>query len=188
MSKRKEKAPVSRDLNKRFQNYSYLATQIARGLKGSGVPFQIIELTQWGKIGLWDACNRFNGPEGEFEFYAKVRIRGQIIDEIRKETGYVRRAGPDSQPEYRVVADNDMVDRTLNEDQLTARQLLMKVLIKMSKLTKREEYILVKYYFEGLNHKELAAQLNVSEPRICQIKTKAVGTLLRMTGISVDDL
>ena len=145
-------------------------------------------MIQWGKIGLWDACNRYDGPEEEFIFYAKVRIRGQIIDEIRKETGYVRRAGPDNQPEYRMVFDNDTVDRTLSENQLSARQMLMKVLIRMADLTKREETIILKYYFEGLTQRELAAQLNISEPRVCQIKTKAVERLLEMTGISVSDL
>jgi RNA polymerase sigma factor FliA len=186
--KRKEKAPVSRGFNKRFHKYSYLANQVARGFKGSGVPFQVNELIQWGKIGLWDACNRYEGPEEEFHFYAKVRIRGQIIDEIRKESGYVRRAGSDHQPEYRPVFDSDSVDRTLGEDQLTARQLLMKVMARMADLSKREETILLKYYFEGLTQKELAAQLNISEPRVCQIKTKAVERLLGMTGISVSDL
>ncbi len=188
MFKRKEKAPVSRGFNKRFHKYSYLANQVARGLKGSGVPFQINELIQWGKIGLWDACNRYEGPEEEFVFYAKVRIRGQIIDEIRKEAGYVRRAGVDHQPEYRAIFDNDSVDQTLNENKLAARQLLMKVLVRMADLTKREEAIIVKYYFEGLTQKELAVQLNISEPRVCQIKTKAVERLLGMTGISIDDL
>lgn len=188
MAKSKEKPPPSRGRNTRFRNYSYLANQIARGLKGSGVPFPISELIQWGKIGLWDACNRFEGSDDEFWLYAKVRIRGQIIDEIRKETGYLRRVPPDNQPEYRLVFDNDVVDYTFNENILSARQILMKVLVKLASLTKREETIILKYYFEGLNHRELASQLMVSEPRICQIKTKAVEKLLKMTGIRVDDL
>jgi RNA polymerase sigma factor for flagellar operon FliA len=186
--KRKEKFPVSRGYNTRFHRYSYLANQIARGLKKTGVPFQINELIQWGKIGLWDACRRYSGSEEEFAFYAKFRIRGQIIDEIRKESGYIRRIGSDNQPEYRAVLENDIVDQTLNEDRLSSRQLLMKVLISMAGLTKREENILLKYYFEGLTQKELAAQLSISEPRVCQIKTKAVERLLEMTGINLSDL
>ena len=188
MFKRKEKAPVSRGFNKRFHKYSYLANQVALGLKVSGVPFQINELIQWGKIGLWDACNRYEGADTEFVFYARVRIRGQIIDEIRKESGYIRRAGPDNQPEFRAVLDSDSVDLTLGEDQVSSRQLLLKVIAKMAKLTKREETIILKYYFEGMTQKELAAQLNVSEPRVSQIKTEGVGKLLKMTGISISDL
>jgi RNA polymerase sigma factor for flagellar operon FliA len=157
-------------------------------VKGTGVPFQLNELIQWGKIGLWDACNRYTGPECEFDFYAKVRIRGQIIDEIRKESGYIRRAGPDSQPEYRLVSDNDTVDQGLIDNQIAARQLLMRVIAKMAALTEREEYIIRKYFFEGLTHKDLAAELKVSEPRICQVKTEAVGKLLEMTGINITDL
>jgi RNA polymerase sigma factor for flagellar operon FliA len=186
--KRKDKAPVSRGFNKRFHKYSYLANQVALWVKGTGVPFQLNELIQWGKIGLWDACNRYTGPECEFDFYAKVRIRGQIIDEIRKESGYIRRAGPDRQPEYRLVSDNDTVDQGLIDNQIAARQLLMMVLAKMAALTEREEYIIRKYFFEGLTHKDLAAELKVSEPRICQVKTEAVGKLLEMTGINITDL
>lgn len=188
MFNHKEKAPISRGFNKRFNKYSYLAKQVAWSLRGSGFPFQIEELIHWGKIGLWDACNRYEGSEDEFVYYARVRIRGQIIDEIRKESGYVRRAGPDNQPEFRDVLDNDVVDLTLGEDQVSSRQLLLKVIAKMAKLTKREETIILKYYFEGMTQKELAAQLNVSEPRISQIKTDVVEKLQKMTGISISDL
>jgi RNA polymerase sigma factor (sigma-70 family) len=178
---------VSDVLNERFNKYIHLAVSIARGLSRSGIPVPTTDLIQWGKTGLWDACRRFSGPENEFPHYAKVRIRGQIIDEIRTEFGFVRRAS--IQPEFRTLLDNDAVDNTgMTEDSLTTRELFRRVLKKMGSLTKREGYILLKYYFEECTQKEIAAKLKISEPRVCQLKTMAVAQLFEMTGINLDDL
>lgn len=174
------------DVLKRFNKYSYLAVSIARGLSRSGIPAPTTDLIQWGKIGLWDACKRFSGPEEEFSHYARVRIRGQIIDEVRTEFGFVRRAK--AQPEFRPILDNDRVDTELSEDSLTTRELFRRVLVKMGLLTKKERFILLKYYFEEATLKEIAAILKISAPRVCQLKTMAVEQLFEMTGINLDDL
>jgi RNA polymerase sigma factor (sigma-70 family) len=64
----------------------------------------------------------------------------------------------------------------------------MKVIAKMASLTEREEFIIRKHSFEGMTLKDLAAELKVSEPRVSQVKTEAVGKLLEMTGIDITDL
>ncbi|MDQ4005860.1 MAG: sigma-70 family RNA polymerase sigma factor, partial [Actinomycetota bacterium] len=47
----------------------------------------------------------------------------------------------------------------------------------INSLTEREKVVVTLYYFEGLTLAEIGEILGVTESRICQIHTKAVGTL-----------
>jgi len=47
----------------------------------------------------------------------------------------------------------------------------------INSLTEREKVVITLYYFEGLTLAEIGEILGVTESRICQIHTKAVGTL-----------
>jgi RNA polymerase sigma factor FliA len=47
----------------------------------------------------------------------------------------------------------------------------------INSLTEREKIVITLYYFEGLTLSEIGEILGVTESRICQIHTKAVGTL-----------
>ena len=44
-------------------------------------------------------------------------------------------------------------------------------------LTEREKIVITLYYFEGLTLAEIGEVLGVTESRVCQIHTKAVGQL-----------
>ena len=44
-------------------------------------------------------------------------------------------------------------------------------------LTEREKIVVTLYYFEGLTLAEIGEVLGVTESRVCQIHTKAVGLL-----------
>ena len=44
-------------------------------------------------------------------------------------------------------------------------------------LTEREKIVVTLYYFEGMTLAEIGSVLGVTESRICQIHTKAVGLL-----------
>jgi RNA polymerase sigma factor for flagellar operon FliA len=47
----------------------------------------------------------------------------------------------------------------------------------INSLTEREKVVVTLYYFEGLTLAEIGEILGVTESRVCQIHTKAVGTL-----------
>jgi RNA polymerase sigma factor FliA len=46
-------------------------------------------------------------------------------------------------------------------------------------LSEREKLVITLYYFEGLTLAEIGDVLGVTESRICQIHTKAVGQMRR---------
>lgn len=52
-------------------------------------------------------------------------------------------------------------------------------------LSEREKLVVILYYFEGLTLAEIGEVLGVTESRVCQIHTKAVG-LLRLKLVDTD--
>jgi RNA polymerase sigma factor for flagellar operon FliA len=66
--------------------YAFLVKRIAHHLMGRLPPsVQLEDLVQAGMIGLLEASKNYNVTKGaSFETYAGIRIRGSMIDEIRK--------------------------------------------------------------------------------------------------------
>ena len=60
----------------------YIASRISLG-KNKNIEYE--DLVGYGMIGFIDAISRYNATKGmKFSSYATLRIRGAIIDEIRK--------------------------------------------------------------------------------------------------------
>ncbi len=68
------------------KNHAGLVKRIAHHLKGRLPPsVQIEDLIQAGMIGLLEASKNFDNSKGaSFETYSGIRIRGSMLDEIRK--------------------------------------------------------------------------------------------------------
>jgi RNA polymerase sigma factor (sigma-70 family) len=144
------------------------------------------ELYQWGLIGLWDASNRWHGDEYEFQFYARTRIKGQIVDELRSSGKFVRRLSSEKQPKFTDISDLQLTDSSAVPVDRAAhsRREFQKMLDALSVLSIRESCVILLYYFEDVNLREIAAQLGVTEARACQIKTVAVQKLAEATGFA----
>ncbi len=148
-----------------------------------------------GTIGLMDALRRFEGERGaQFEWYARVRVRGAILDELRSLDWLSRRQraevrarvesgaggavvvlGFDDLPEHlRMVADNDQSSPADLAEQSSDRAALKNA---VAHLPAREARIVSMHYFEGHAFKDIAAALGVSEPRISQLHSRAVKML-----------
>ncbi|AUI86664.1 RNA polymerase sigma factor FliA [Vibrio azureus] len=69
-----------------IQRYSVLVKRIAHHLLGRLPPsVQVDDLIQAGMIGLLEAQQNYDGSKGaSFETYAGIRIRGAMLDDIRK--------------------------------------------------------------------------------------------------------
>jgi RNA polymerase sigma factor for flagellar operon FliA len=65
-------------------------------------------------------------------------------------------------------------DPGLNIDGMETRAMLVDAI---QALTEREKVVITLYYFEGMTLAEIGSVLGVTESRICQIHTKAVGQL-----------
>lgn len=78
-----EETKAAHDLVK---NHAGLVKRIAHHLKGRLPPsVQIEDLIQAGMIGLLEASKNFDQTKGaSFETYSGIRIRGSMLDEIRK--------------------------------------------------------------------------------------------------------
>lgn len=78
-----EETKLAHELIKKHAN---LVKRIAHHLKGRLPPsVQIEDLIQAGMIGLLEAAKNFDESKGaSFETYSGIRIRGSMLDEIRK--------------------------------------------------------------------------------------------------------
>lgn len=180
------------------------------------------DMQQIGLMGLLDAIRRYGQPDAQFGPYASTRIRGAILDELRRqdwrprtvrqENHRVRDAlreltkklghepsqaealaalgiTDEAYQDYR-LADNAeefaSFDELINElDQLPsehpspeAQFILRRGLEQaLNALNEREQRVIQLYYEFELGLKEIAAVLDVTEARICQINKSALAKM-----------
>jgi RNA polymerase sigma factor for flagellar operon FliA len=80
--------------------YLPLVEKVVKGLKVKSHAFDYDDLYQFGVIGLMDALGKYDHTKKvPFESYAYTRIRGAIIDEVRKSSP-VTRTGMDKLKSY----------------------------------------------------------------------------------------
>ncbi len=147
---------------------------------------------QFGIEGLSEAIDRFDPNYGtKFETYAIQRIRGKILDELRKiqikprttnsegEITYANvslNSSYDNEDGYmlsEVISNNDeLPDEILNKNE--AKELLINAI---QELEERDRLVLTLYYFENLNYKEIAEVLSITVSRVSQIHTKIIKDL-----------
>lgn len=85
--------------------YMPLVEKVVNGLKIKSSEYEKGDLINLGFIGLMDAQQKYQPNQNtSFESYAYYRIRGTIIDEIRK-TSKVSRTGMDKLKKYYLVKD-----------------------------------------------------------------------------------
>jgi len=165
-------------LQERFQANLHLVNLEARILiRKLCHSYDLKTLEHFGTIGLWDACTRFTGEEASFPGYARLRIRGQVWDEIRVESKIPRRLmKADDKPrfediEYTVIQSNSPTqDKTLH-----FRNILQQV--DSIPFSDRERQV-IEALASGDKFADLATSWGVSEPLVSQTKARA---LLKMT-------
>ena len=188
------------------------------------------DLVGYGIFGLIDAIDKFDAlKEVKFETYASLRIRGAILDQIRKmdwiprtirqrqkkiETVIVeiesaqgtvatdeqiaaalgisgneygewqsqmKITGVVSLNEFMEQGSEVPVDEQANrsrfagpEEELEKDELKKMLMESLELLTEKEKKVILFYYYEELNLKEIAHILEVSESRISQLHTRAL--------------
>jgi RNA polymerase sigma factor FliA len=188
------------------------------------------DLIQAGMIGLIEAANNFDQSKGaSFSTYAGIRIRGAMLDEIRRGNWAPRSVHRNSRKvaaavreienqtkrdprdievadklgvsleEYhqyrqdtgtaRVYAYEDisMFEETLESltinpiagplEKLQSEDFREKLSLEIAKLPEKEKHVLILYYEEDLNLREVGEVLGVSESRISQIHSQAMTRL-----------
>ncbi len=158
------------------------------------------DLFSAGMLGLYDSLRKNGGDEGpRFEWYARIRIRGAILDELRAQDWLPRRArwvasgrraaapGATNLPSAVVGFDDlgagdlagHMADASTLDSgaQIELRSDCESLVQAIDQLPERERTIVRLHYFEGVRFKEIGALLGVSEPRISQLHARAIGRL-----------
>lgn len=144
---------------------------------------------QFGVEGLSEAIDRFDPDYGtKFETYAIQRIRGKIIDELRKLQIKPRSLNPETDIQYKNVSLNYSYDgeegyqlyevlpsEAEQPDEILQKDEQKDILIKMiQSLNERDRLIISLYYYENLNYKEIADTLGITVSRVSQIHTKII--------------
>ncbi len=155
------------------------------------------DLLAAGVFGLIDSLRKNGGDQGPtFEAYARIRIRGAILDELRTQDWLSRRArwavsdkveagegapmaliGLDDVDANSALVDEEADDA---EAQMVSEEDMKHLRDAVERLPPREATIVRMHYFHGARFKEIGAALGVSEPRISQLHTRAMGQLRKI--------
>lgn len=220
------------------QVVKYVAGRLSMYL-GNNVEFD--DLVGYGVFGLIDAIDKFDlSKEIKFETYASLRIRGAILDNIRKMDWIprsVRKKQKSIETAYqkleselgRYVEDEDVAeeigisveeyhkwqDQTkalmltsledyvekggesrmeplgksrfiLPEANVEKEEIKSMLIQAIEHLTEKERKVITLYYYEELTLKEISHIMEVSESRISQLHTKALGKMRLTLGNNVE--
>jgi len=203
--------------------YAPLVKRIARQLNSqvSGAMGRE-DMEQIGLMGLLEALRRYGTPDTGFSSYASLRVRGAILDELRRQDWRPRAVRQDShkmrdavraltrklgrepndkeaadalgisQEEWRQFLLDDCAEELLSfddmlqeaterahsapgpEDQFMVRRSLEQAL---SALNEREQRVIQMIYEFELSYKEIAAVLDLSDARVCQLNKSALAKM-----------
>lgn len=184
------------------------------------------DMYQIGLLALLDALRRYGTPDERFAGYAAARVRGAILDELRRqdwrpralrrESHRIRDAvrelvrtlgreptqaevqqmlGIDAET-YREYQMAECAEQFASLDELLqecespetggggspeARLVVERSIAQaLEQLSERERTVVQLYYEFDLSLKEIAAVLDLSEARVCQINKAALGKLRRL--------
>ncbi|MDP1995042.1 MAG: sigma-70 family RNA polymerase sigma factor, partial [Ignavibacteria bacterium] len=142
---------------------------------------------------LSEAIDRFDPEYGtKFETYAIKRIRGKIIDELRKlqkkprvfnsandeviYTNIPLSHMSDDEEGYSLeeIIPNDSI---LPDESLEKQEMKEFLIAAINNLPERDRQIISLYYYENLGYKEIAQVLNITVSRVSQVHTRIIESL-----------
>jgi len=179
------------------------------------------DMEQIGLIGLLEALRRYGTPDETFGSYASLRIRGAILDELRRQDwrpravrqqshklrdavrALTRKLGHEPSEQeimtglsltseqyqaYQLDENAELIasfDEVLQEsvgqdsapgpeEQLIVRRSLEQAL---RSLDEREQRVVQMYYEFELSYKEIAAVLDLTDARVCQLNKAALNKM-----------
>jgi RNA polymerase sigma factor for flagellar operon FliA len=178
-----------------IERYSDLAIGISRCMR---IPPTSLadrdDVSSAAMIGLIGAVDRFDHRRGvPFEAYASLRIRGAVVDELRRVD---ERGRADRRPEAAALAvsldalmesgahqgpvvDDGFSERHEQED------LKTRIQDALGRLPARQREVIARYYGDELTLREAGAKMGVSEARACQLHGRAIQSLRRELSVQV---
>lgn len=176
-----------------------VASMIYRRIPEGVVEFE--ELVNTGVIGLIKAIEKYDSRKAKFSTYAYIKIRGEILDYLRKLDFLPRgvrgklRNGDISELREEIVTLISIEEKLFEnseryfvkdllssdvpnpEDQVLKEELKQVLAFAVSKLSEKEQLVLQLIFVEELDLKSISEILGVSVSRVSQIKTGALKKL-----------
>jgi len=184
-----------------IERYAPLATSLARRMRvPTGVLAGQDDLESAAILGLIDAVDRFDPDRGvPFEGYAALRIRGAVLDELRRTDDHTRserrraRAPVADGAEPAIGAfsstlsldallqsgDRDWASQDDLDERFEGEDLRMRVESALAFLPVRQRELLARYYGESLTLRESAVRMGITEARASQLHGRAIQNLRR---------
>lgn len=212
------------DEQKHLLSYAPLVKRIVRQLNSQiAGAIDRDDMEQIGLMGLLEALRRYGTPDAAFGSYASLRIRGAILDELRRQDWRPRAVRQHShklrdavreltrklgrEPDEREIIDglgitaeayqayqldesaelmasfDEVLQDTVSpgsdvapspEEQLVVRRSLAQAL---GGLDEREQRVVQMYYEFELSYKEIAAVLDLTDARVCQLNKAALNKM-----------
>ncbi len=154
---------------------------IARVPRYAGL--EMSDLIQAGNIGLLSAARTFRPENGApLAAYARFRIRGEMLDTVRRNTGRgaakgilgsARPGEPEAEFESQVSTPPELSPLGL----LAASQRTAILREEVDRLPPRHRAVVRMRYTSEYNLREIGAVLCVNESRVCQLHQNALGRL-----------
>lgn len=175
------------------EDYIHVVKVIARHIKRT-LPAQvdIEDLESAGYFGLLDAAKRYDPRrKTKFETFASARIRGAMLDELRKldwVPRLVRQRGEEptrmanfSDITSGLPVENEDDEKFIVEDPTEDLRDNVEVRLRLESAVKmlkpRYQKAVRLYYFDGWTLKEAAEYMGTTESRVCQILKRAIPKL-----------
>ncbi|WP_298285850.1 sigma-70 family RNA polymerase sigma factor [Acidocella sp.] len=135
------------------------------------------ELLQLGAIGMMEAVARFSVSKGvDFRVFAARRIRGAMIDGLRRE-GRQRRGRVEVEELENVKIDEEDGGGLTPLSGLVEEDNMALIEGAIKSLSEIENRVLMLHYYEDLNNREISKILGVSEGYASKIKKSALGKI-----------
>jgi RNA polymerase sigma factor for flagellar operon FliA len=184
-----------------------VANRIYRRIPEGAVEFD--ELVNTGVIGLIKAIEKYDEKKAKFSTYAYIKIRGEILDYLRKldflprsvrekiKSGEIENLREEIisfiSIEEKLFADSDRltVKDTLSSDSPTPEEELLvkdakeRLTEAIKKLSEKEQLVLQLIFVEELDLKSIGEILGISVSRVSQIKSAAIRKLREILSGSV---
>jgi RNA polymerase sporulation-specific sigma factor len=182
MAETKENKPNDAELRKLYGSW---IKRTALMLKSRMPWADLDELLQLGAVGMLEALQRFDSTRGvDFQAFCSRRIRGAMIDGLRREGALQRGEAPFDGDQIDTAA---LINGDSPEDPLTQltrsddKRLLVEALQCLPALEYR---VLALHFYDEMNNREIAAILEISEGYASRIRKRALDLLaVRLTDL-----
>jgi RNA polymerase sigma factor for flagellar operon FliA len=144
---------------------------------------EMADLIQAGNVGLLQAARTFEPGRGApLAGYAKFRIRGEMLDMVRRNMGRERTVSPmPSDPDGSTDWESRIPASAESSPQLGVlnRQRSQVIVEEIERLPARYRAVVRLRYSREMTLREIGALLSVNESRACQIHQRALSRLKR---------